>query len=222
MGNFFSRSDPQQAVPQDLAGLRALLLQSLTGNAGAGDPHGEERTRLTAELQRLQSGGAAPGASRADVARRIADVQERLRDIGDAPPSLGGQGGQVGGVLGQLLGMTQPGGGEGVLKPLRASADTRLNDQITQLNASSPGRFSSANLFAQGQLRERSQEDFNLLSAQVLERGEDRRLQSILSLLGPALGPAFGGPFTQNPSGWENLLGGVNAAGSLIPGGGGK
>lgn len=217
MGDFFSRPAPQQAVPGDLAGLRNLLLQAITGNASAGDPHGEERTRLNAELQRL-----AAGPQNRDVIRRIGSVRERLNDIGEAPPNLGGAGGQMGGVLGQLLGMTQPGGGQGVLEPLRASSDRRLNDQITQLNASAPGRFSSANLFTQGQLRERSQEDFNLLSAQVLERGEDRRLQAILSVLGPALGPTFGGPFVQNPSGFDNLLGaGQVAGGFFMPGMGG-
>ena len=121
-----------------------------------------------------------------------------------------------GGVLGDLLGLTSgatPGGD--VLGPLRASADTRLNDQINELNASSPGRFSSANIFAQGQLRERSQEDFNLLSAQVLEQGRNRQLAAIQGLLGSALGPTFGGPFTQDPSGWENLLGGISSVANL-------
>lgn len=118
--------------------------------------------------------------------------------------------------MGQLLGLTSgdtPGGD--VLGPLAASSNTRLNEQIGELNASSPGRFSSANLYEQGRLRARSQEDFNLLSAQVLESGRNRQLQAIQGLLSSVLGPAFGGPFTQQPSGWENLLGGVEAVGSF-------
>lgn len=123
---------------------------------------------------------------------------------------------QRGGVLGSLLGFTsEENPGSSSLPALRASADQRLGDQIAELNASSPGRFSSANLYEQGRLRERSQEDFNLLSSQVLEQGRNRQLQSILALLGPVFGPTFGGPFMQNPSGWENLLGGVGAASGL-------
>jgi len=126
------------------------------------------------------------------------------------------QGGD-GGVLGRLLNFTsETNPGNSSLPALRASSDQRLNDQISQLNASAPGRFSTANLYEQGRLRERSQEDFNLLSSQVLERGRDRQLQSILALLGPVFGPTFGGPFTQDPSGFENFLGLANAAGNFV------
>lgn len=113
-----------------------------------------------------------------------------------------------------------------MLGPLGAASNQRLNDQIGALNASSPGRFSSANIYAQGQLRERSQNDFNLLASQVLEHGRDRQLQAIMALLGPAMGPTFGGPFTQGSSGFENFLGLLDTGSNFLPGsgfgGGGK
>lgn len=134
--------------------------------------------------------------------------------------------GASGDALTQLLGLINQKPGEGVLGPLSNVFNTRLNDQISQLNASSPGRFSTANLFQQGQLRQRSMDDFNLLGSQILERGQDRQLQAIMGLLGPTLGPTFGGPFTQNPSGFEHLLGGISSIAELIGairgGGGGK
>ena len=121
------------------------------------------------------------------------------------------------GILASLFGGGNP--AEGVLGPLRASADERLEDQIGQLNASSPGRFSSANLYTQGQLRRGSQNDFNLLSSQVLQQGQDRQLQTLMALLGPTLNPTFGGPFTQGASGFDHLLGGIGTVLPFIGGG---
>lgn len=110
---------------------------------------------------------------------------------------------------------------QNILNPLRASYQTNLNDQIGQLNASSPGRFSSANLYQQGQLRERSLTDFNVLEGQVRDRAQsrsqDRQMQAILALLAPVLGPTFGGPFTQGSSGFDNFLGLLGAGSSFLP-----
>lgn len=130
---------------------------------------------------------------------------------------LSGVGGKQGGALGGLQGLADantPGGD--VLGPLKAVSDQNLQDNIAGLNASSPGRFSSANLYAQGQLRQRSMNDFNLLGSQVLEHGRDRQLQAIMAILGPALGPTFGGPFTQGQSGFGNLLGGIDSIANLL------
>lgn len=126
-----------------------------------------------------------------------------------------------GGGLEALLGLaTGPNPGGDVLGPLGDVFDTRLNDSISELNASSPGRFSSANIYQQGQLRQRALSDYNLLASQVLEQGRNRQLQALGMLLGPAMGPTFGGPFTQGASGFDSLLGLIGTVGQ-IPGIGG-
>lgn len=145
--------------------------------------------------------------------------------------SLGGatyQPGRSGGGLEALLGfMNEQTPGGDILGPLGEVFNTRLNDNISQMNASTPGRFSSANLYQQGQLRQRSMQDYNLLASQVLNQGRDRQLQAIMGLLNPVLGPTFGGPFTQGSSGFEHLLGGIGAVaqipglGGMLGGGGG-
>lgn len=129
----------------------------------------------------------------------------------------GGNGG-----LDALLGfINQDTPGGDVLGPLRESFDSRLNDQIGEMNASTPGRFSSANIYQQGQLRQRSLQDYNTLAAQVLDQGRSRQLQAIMGLLGPAMGPTFGGPFTQGASGFDNLLGLIGTVGQFTGGGSG-
>lgn len=200
MSDFFSRPAPQQAVPGDLTGGRQQILDALFGPNGGNSPsaaptwspYGANRTRGGAWTGSIS--GGANGTSGANSA------------------------------LGQLLGLTGANGGTpggDVLGPLRAASDQRLNDQISQLN-SQGGRFSTGNLFGNMDLRARSQNDFNLLGAQVLEHGRDRQLQSILALLGPVLGPTFGGPFTQGSSGFDNLLGLINSASGFIPGTGAR
>lgn len=187
MSNFFNRSDPKQAVPGDLAGGRDAIIRALFGN-----------------------GGQAPGQGGGPIGWMSGQA------TGQGPQqyrnNLGGTGQGQNSVLNNLLGLTsdQTPGGD-VLGPLRASSDQRLNDLITEQNANSPARFSTANAYQNSQLIQRSQQDFNLLGAQVLERGRDRQLQAIMGLLGPVLGPTFGGPFTQNASGFENFLGLINA-----------
>ena len=49
-------------------------------------------------------------------------------------------------------------------------------------------------------------------------------MQAIMGLLGPAMGPTFGGPFTQGSSGFDNFLGLLDAGSNFINpfGGGGK
>lgn len=125
-------------------------------------------------------------------------------------------------VLEDLLGLTSganPGGD--VLGPLSQQYQQNLDYGLSAINASSPGRFSTANTYTQGQFTQRALNDYNVLAAQVLEHGRDRQLQAIMGLLGPVLGPTFGGPFTQNASGFENLLGGIGAVAGGIPGLGG-
>lgn len=104
-----------------------------------------------------------------------------------------------------------------MLNPLRQVSDDRLKTNISKIN-SQGGRWSSANLYQQGGAVQQSQNDFNLLASQILERGQDRRMQGIMGLLGQTLGPTFGGPFTQGSSGFENALGLLSI---LFPGGGG-
>jgi hypothetical protein len=128
------------------------------------------------------------------------------------------------GVLGQLLGLTGAQGGTpggDVLGPLSASFHQNLTDALSQIN-NQGGRFSTGNAYLSGQAAQRSLNDFNLLGSQVLEHGRDRQLSAIMGLLGPTLQPTFGGPFTQQSSGFENLLGLANAASNFIPGNGGK
>lgn len=152
------------------------------------------------------------------------------------------------------------GAGAGVLDPLTASFHQNLQDQLSQLNASTPGRFSTANLYQQGQTRQRAMNDFNLMGSNLLQQGaqnqlgaantlgalagnagqasfgraatatglgqqqtgmaQQQQMQALMALLGPALGPAFGGPFTQGSSPFESLLGGGSILGQLFGGGG--
>jgi len=122
--------------------------------------------------------------------------------------------------MGELLGLIgNPGANLG---PLSAQYRDNLDYGLSQINASSPGRFSTANAYTQGQFTQRSLNDYNVLAQQTLEQGRNRQLQAIMALLGPVMGPMFGGPFTQGASPWEDLLGGAQAiAGMGIPGLGG-
>lgn len=134
----------------------------------------------------------------------------------------GGPAGQSLGILSGLLGLASnetPGGD--VLGPLADQYRQNLDYGLAQINASSPGRFSTANTYMQGQFTQRALNDYNVLAAQVLEQGRNRQLQAIMALLGPVLGPTFGGPFTQGSSVWENLLGGAQVASNFFGGGGG-
>ena len=197
MGFLFNRPAPKQAVPGDLGGGRQQIINAIFGGGASGPTAGGLNRSFLGAGQ--LPGGQGPGQYLA-----------------------ANQGG--GNVLQQLLGLTGAQGGTpggDVLGPLYDLNQQHLNDQITQMNSSSPNRFSSTNLYEQGQLRQRSNTDFNALASQVLEHGRDRQLQAIMGLLGPVLGPTFGGPFTQDASLWENLLGGVQAAGSLMGGGAG-
>jgi hypothetical protein len=136
--------------------------------------------------------------------------------------SNGGAAGQTQqGVLGALMGLINPGtpGGD-VLGPLSAQFRQNLDYGLSAMNASAPGRFSTANNFTQGQFTQRSLNDYNVLAQQSLEQGRNRQLQAIMELLGPVMSPTFGGPFTQDASGFENFLGFLNTASGFIPFGG--
>ena len=50
---------------------------------------------------------------------------------------------------------------------------------------------------------------------------QQQQLAAIMALLGPAMGPTFGGPFVQNPSGFENFLGLLSTLAAFVPTGGG-
>ena len=217
MGFLFNHPDPKQAVPQDLGGLRSAILQAILGIGGGGAASPQGRSPGSA----IGLGGF-PGLPGMGVAG-LGGQPQNQRPGGPAQylgssGKFGGSG--QGGVLGALLGLTnsQTPGGD-VLGPLSAVFNQNLNDQISGLNASSPGRFSTANLYEQSQLRQRSMNDYNLLASQVLEQGRQRQLQAIMALLGPVLGPTFGGPFTQEASPWENVLGGAQTVAGFLGGG---
>ena len=190
----FNRPAPQQAVPADLAGGRQQIIDLLFGSPGM---TGRDRMRFIG-----QAGGNLRGA-RGIGQQAVQNAPQR---------SLG--------ILGDLLGLTSsatPGGD--VLGPLSQQFQQNLDYGLSAINASSPGRFSTANTYTQGQFTQRALTDYNVLASQVLEHGRDRQLRAIMGLLNPAMGPMFGGPFTQDASPWENILGGVQTLGGL--GGGG-
>ena len=194
MPGLFEQPSPQQAVPGDLEPFRQAIIAALLGTSIPGQPIRGFGTAF--------GGINAPGLSRP------------TRGPDQPVP-------EIGGLLGELLGLgTDP---NEALGPLRASADQRLNDQIAENNANSPGRWSSAQMYTNSELQRRSNNDFNLLSSQVLEQGRNRQLQAIMALLGPAIGPTFGGPFTQGTSGFQDFLGllevGGNVAGTIATGG---
>lgn len=287
MGNFFRRPAPQQAVPDDLGDLR----QQLIGLLGQGQQQASPRagpygqmlgSRKTTNLTGGAAAGGGGSGSLLDVIRQFGLGQQPQPGVSDLQrqSSMGiGQFLNQGApeqraldialpALMQQLNATNPGGD--VLDPLSAIFGRNLTDQIQQLNASSPGRWSSANIEQQGRLRERSTGDFNLLAQQIMEQGRQRQLQAastlgvlsgqagqnpfqrllgagqlgtqqtqlaqqqsqfsqqqqlqaIMAILGPILGPTFGGPFTQGASGFENLLAAGQTASGFIPfaGGGG-
>lgn len=120
----------------------------------------------------------------------------------------------MGGLIGQLAGMGQSNPGQQVLGPLQTQFHQNLADALSQVQANNP-HFSTGASYLGGQTAGHALNDYNVLSAQVLQQGQDQQLKAIMSLLGPALGPAFGGPFTQGSSPWESILGGASAIGSL-------
>jgi hypothetical protein len=95
----------------------------------------------------------------------------------------------------------------GVLDPLRASMNQNLGDQLSQMNASTPGRFSTANLYQQGQLRQRSMNDFNTLGTNILQQGVQNQLGAANTL------GALYGQQSQNQLGAANTLGGLYGQG---------
>ena len=191
MPGLFDQPAPQQAVPGDLEPFRQAIIAALLGTGAPGQ--------------------ALPGFGTAFGGIHAPGLSRPTRGPGQPPA-------EIGGLLGELLGLgTNP---NEALGPLRASADQRLQDQIAENNANSPGRFSSAQMYTNSELQRRSNNDFNLLSSQVLEQGRNRQLQAIMALLGPAIGPTFGGPFTQQASPFQNVLGLLDSASNFLPGGG--
>ena len=191
MPGFFEQPSPQQAVPGDLEPFRQAIIAALLGTGAPGQ--------------------ALPGFGTAFGGIHAPGLSRPTRGPGQPPA-------EIGGLLGELLGLgTNP---NEALGPLRASADQRLQDQIAENNANSPGRFSSAQMYTNSELQRRSNNDFNLLSSQVLEQGRNRQLQAIMALLGPAIGPTFGGPFIQESGGMGALGGLLDIASQFIPGGG--
>lgn len=158
------------------------------------------------------SGGQAKGA------------QQFFRGRSNQPNNLvrqiqamqgGGAAGQTQNALQTLLGLTnQPVD----LAPLQAQFRDNLDYAMSAINASSPGRFSTANAYTQGQASQRAINDYNVLAANLMEQGRNRQLNAIMGLLGPVLGPMFGGPFTQDASPWENILGGAQSIAGLAGG----
>ncbi len=204
----FNRPAPQQAVPRDLIGGRQQILDVLFGPSQQSYGQFANQQRINQISRGKQQ--ANPGAYQS-YQRYLASQQG------------GGTAGQSMGILGELLGLTSgdtPGGD--VLGPLQNVFRQNLDYGISAINAGAPGRFSTGNTYAQGQFTQNALNDFNLVAANVLEQGRNRQLQAIMGLLNPVLGPTFGGPFTQDSSIWENLLGGAGAVAGFLPVGGGR
>lgn len=201
----FDKPAPQQAVPGDLRQFRNAVIDALLGTGG-----GNRQTYLS---DVFTGGGRGVFGSTQPLGA--------LRPGGPQQMAAGGNpAGQTQGVLGDLLGLTSTPAPD--LASLGTLFNRNLNDQITAMNASTPGRWSSANLWQQGQLRERSMQDFNVLASQIQQQGRSQQLAAIMALLGPVLGPSFGGPFTQGASPWENILGGAATVAQFgMPWGGG-
>lgn len=157
--------------------------------------------------------GATPNAGQTRLGRRYGVGQYGQAQQG------GGPAGQTQNVLESLLGLTSNPGAN--LEPLGAQFRQNMDYALSQINGSTPGRFSTANSYIQGQASQRALNDYNVLAANLLEQGRNRQLSAIMGLLGPVLGPMFGGPFTQNASPWENILGGAQTIAQFIPGIGG-
>jgi hypothetical protein len=227
MGFLFNQPAPQQAVPGDLADFRRGLI-GLLGSGG--------NTGILSQLAHGGYGSTLQQQSGTGIMQYLNQAAPEQQALNTAMPALQ-----------QIL----SGPGAGVLDPLKASFQQNLGDQLSQLNASTPGRFSSANLYQQGLTRERSLNDFNTLGANILQQGVQNQLgaantlgalsgqagqapfnrlataqqlgqgqsgmnlQALMSLLGLAGGPAFGGPFTQAASPFQNILGLISSIAGL-------
>lgn len=78
----------------------------------------------------------------------------------------------------------------------RGYFNQNLQDQLSQMRASAPGRWSSGVLESGMRLRERSMNDFNLLVSQIMQNQADRSLGA-MGMLGQLSGQAGQAPFNR-------------------------
>lgn len=98
-------------------------------------------------------------------------------------------------LLAQLSGTP----GSDVLNPLQAISSRNLEDSLAQMRSSVPNRMSSAALWQEGNTRQRSAQDFNLLASQIMEQGRARQIQAA-NMLGVLSGQAGMNPFQRAAS----------------------
>ena len=53
-------------------------------------------------------------------------------------------------------------------------------------------------------------------AAQLGGQQQNQQMQALMSLLGPMMGATYGGPMTQGPSGWSELMSLIQTIGPLI------
>lgn len=211
------RGSPQQAYPSDLGPFRQALLQLIMGGGGGGggspSAAGNRFGKLGSgsggsDLRRAMGGRAGGGGGQngllallggigggQGMGLPVSDLQRGtsnsiLNYLSQPAPEQRALDISMPALQAQLSGV--PGGD--VLDPLRAVSDRRLNEQLQQLGASVPGRFSTAAIYEQGRTRANSLQDFNLLASQIMEQGRSRQLQAAQTL-GMLSGQAGQAPF---------------------------
>jgi len=234
-GNLTRQPDPQQAVPQDLQGYRQNMIgqspewMKFLSGIGTGKGKGQ-----AGDLQRMgnnsimQSLGSNPEMDALNTAlpsilRMLqgdgTDVVNALRPVSDQ--NLNDSLNQMrAGVPNRMSGaaMFQ----EGATRQRSANDFNLLAQQAMeqargrQLQASNTLGVLSGQAGMGGYTRAMG-------AAQSGTAQQEQQMRALMALLNPQSQAAFGGPMTQGPSGWEELMAFVRTVGPLIAqsGGGG-
>ena len=229
---FFRQPAPQQAIPQDLRGFRQGMVGqgndwlSLLSGIGGGQ---------ATDLQRLSGGNYLQQYLQANPEQQALDQS--------LPALLAQLTGTPGGDVLQPLQDISTRNLNDSLAAMRSSVPNRMSsaalwqEGATRQRSAQDFNLLASQVMEQGRARQiQAAQMLGMLSGQAGMGGFNRaattaglgmqqqgvQLQALMALLGPMLGAAYGGPMTQDPSGFQNLLALAQTLSSFIPTGGSR
>lgn len=232
MGGFFRQPAPQQAIPQDLQGFRrGATGQGQNWLSQLGQIGGGQAT----DLQRLSGG---------NYLQQYLQANPEQQALEQSMPALlamlsGTPGGDVLQPLQDIAGRNLTDS----LNQMRSGVPNRMSsaalwqEGATRQRSAQDFNLLASQIMEQGRGRQiQAAQQLGVLSgqagaggfgraataAQLGMQSQGQQMQALLALLGPLLGAAYGGPMTQGPSGFQNLLSLGQTVSSFIPFGGGR